>query len=257
MKKWVLIFLCLIGTFSFWRISTYFSSINREREHIRTEHTRRYIDAVQKAHDDRIDIRHRLAAAHTLEEWEGLFHTDLSDLPEGERQRIRAIIKSKLFEMLFWRAETLLARARGLLEQDQNNIMAGAYIEEARKIYERAKEFMPDLNETPGDSLWNARLYYLKGAYYARSLAFIKIQEEKSKAEDALAQSITNFDKALFFAPKDHDTQVAIEVLQKIAKNISSSSGTSDNKKLELQLLPGKDKEIGPFQIGPRQEGKH
>lgn len=257
MKKWFFIFFCLKSAFGLWWISTYFSSINLEREHIRTEHARHYAEALQKAHDDRIDIWHRLAAAHTLEEWEELSRTDLSDLPEIDQQRIRAIIKSKLLEMLFWRAETLLARARSLLEQDQNNITAGAYIEEARKIYERAKELMPDLNEIPGNSLWNARLYYIKGVYHARSLAFIKIQEEKSKAEDLLAQSITSFDKALFFAPKDHDTQVAIEVLQKMAKNISSSSSASDNKKLELQLLPGKDKEIGPFQIGPRQEGKH
>ena len=144
------------------------------------------------------------------------------------------------------------------MEQDENNIMAGVYIEKARIIYERVKEFMPDIGEIQGDLLWNMRLHYLKGVYYFRSLIFMKkIQEQRSKVEDVMAQSVTSFDKALVYAPKDHDTQVAIEVLQKKVKNTFSSSGTVDNKRLELQLLPGKDKEVGPFQVGPREEGKY
>jgi hypothetical protein len=72
-----------------------------------------------------------------------------------------------------------------------------------------------------------------------------------------VAQSIASLALALVHAPKDHDTQVAIEVLQKKVKDTFSSSGAADNKRLELQLLPGKDKEVGPFQIGPREEGKY
>lgn len=258
MKKWFLVLLCLKGALGLWWISTYFFSINQEREYIRQVHAKMYADAVQKAHDVSQDIWHRLSRMRTLEEWEELAKIDISALSKIEQQGIDIIIKSKLFEMLFWRAETLLARARGLLEQDENNTMADAYIAEARAIYGRVKKFIPDIGEIQGDSLWNARLHYLKGAYYARSLAFIKnIREEKSKAEDAAAQAIASFDKALVFAPKDRDIQVAIEVLQKKAKDISSSSSATGNQKLELQLLPGKDKEVGPFQIGPREEGKY
>lgn len=257
MKKWVLVFLCLEAAFSFWWISTYFFSINQEREYIREEHAKRYAEVLQKAHDVSQDIWHRLSRMHTLEEWEELAKIDISALSNIEQRGVDLIIKSKLSEMLFWRAETLLARARGLLEQDENNTMADAYIGEARAIYGRVKKFIPDIGEIQGDSLWNARLHYLKGAYYARSLAFIKnIREEKSKAEDAVASAVANLDKVFLYAPKDWDTQVAIEVLQKKAKDVSSSSAAGD-KKLELQLFPGKDKEVGPFQIGPREEGKY
>lgn len=258
MKKWVLIFLCLKGALSLWWISTYFFSIDQERVHIRKEHAKLYAEAVQKAHDISQGIWHHLSQTHTLGAWEELEKMDISALPETERRDIVIIIKNKLFEMLFWRAETLLARARSLLEQDENNITASAYIEEARAIYERLKTFMPDIGEIQGDALWNARLHYLKGAYYARSLAFIKnTREERLKAEDVVAQAIASLDKVFFYAPKDWDTQVAIEALQKKVKGILSSGSATDNKKLELQLLPGRDKEIGPFQIGPRDEGKY
>ncbi|MEK7083562.1 MAG: hypothetical protein AAB972_05295 [Patescibacteria group bacterium] len=260
MKKWLVIFLCIIVAYGFWRISTYLFSIHEERQRILQRHTELHREAAARAYDASEDIWHRLMTARTLEAWEELLKTDISGLPEMEQQRVHMVIKSKLFEILFWQAETLLARARGFLEQDENNIMAGVYIEKARIIYERVKEFMPDIGEIQGDLLWNMRLHYLKGVYYFRisSLIFMKkIQEQRSKVEDVVAQSVTSFDKALVYAPKDHDTQVAIEVLQKKVKNTFSSSGTVDNKRLELQLLPGKDKEVGPFQVGPREEGKY
>jgi len=258
MKKWFLIFFCLKGALGLWWISTYFFSINDEREHILQEHARFRIESLQKAQDVSRVVRHRIQKAHTLEEWEDILKTDISGLGEMEQQNVQVIVRSKIFEVLFWRAETLLARARGLLGQDQNSPVANGYIEDARKIYERVKEFMPELGEINGDSLWNTRLHYLKGAYYFRSLVFIKNkQEEKSKVEDAVAQSVASLDKALGYAPKDRDIQVAIEVLQKKAKEISTSTGGDGNMKLQLQLLPGKDKEVGPFQIGPREEGRH
>lgn len=257
MKKWFLVFFCLKGALGLWWISVYFFSINQEREHIRQNHAKMYVEAVEKATDASHDIWHRLSTARTLEQWEELAQTDISALPEMEQQNVHVIIKSKLFEMLFWRAETLLARARGLLEQDENNTVAGAYLKEAQAIYERVKGFMPVVGATKEDSSWNAMLHYLQGVYYARSLYFIKNKLEKSKIEDAVAQAVASFDKVLAYAPKDYDTQVAIEVLQKKAKDLSSSMGSGDTMKSQLQLLPGKDKEIGSFQIGPRDEGKH
>lgn len=258
MKKWLLVLLCVTTAFGFWWVSTYFFSINREREHIVQEHAQLIIKNLQNAHDIGRDIRTRIQKAHTREEWEELLRIDVSGLGEMEQQDIQVIVRSKLFEVLFWEAETLLARARGLWEQDQNNSVAGAYFEEARKIYERVKEFMPDLGDIEGDPVRNARLHYLRGVYYFRSLVFIKNkQEERLKVENAVAQSVASLDKVFLFLPKDHDTQVAIEILQKKAKEALASGSGDGDIKLRLQLLPGKDKEIGPFEIGPREEGRH
>lgn len=258
MKKWLMVILCVKMAFGLWWISGYFFSINNERERIVQEHTRLRVENVEKAKSLSFDVRRRIQGVRTREAWEDLLAMNISSLGEMEQQGIQVIVRSKLFEVLFWQAETLLARARGLLEQDQNNSIAGIYIEEARRIYERIKEFMPELGEIEGDTLWNTRLHYLKGAYYARSLYFIKNkQEEKSKVEDAVAQSVASLDKALLYAPKDRDTQVAIEVLQKKAKEASALGSADGGMKLQLQLLPGKDKEIGPFQVGPREEGRH
>lgn len=258
MKKWLLIILCVKTAFGFWWISTYFFSINNERERIAQEHTRLRVENAEKAKSLSFDMQRRIKGARTREEWEDLLAVDISSIGETEQQDIQVIVRSKLFEVLFWQAETLLARARGLLEQDQNNKIAGMYIEEARVIYEKIKGFMPDLGEIAGNPLWNARLYYLRGVYYFRSLVFIKNkQEERSKIEDAVAQSVVSLDKVFSYSPKDRDTQVAIEVLQKKAKEASAQGTTDDSMKLQLRLLPGKDKEIGPFQVGPREEGRH
>lgn len=256
-KKWLVILLCMKLALSLWLVSLYFSSAHQERERVLQEQVRIQAEAVRKAARISEDLWHRANNAYTLDEWDALSKINLFDMAEQDQEQFRTMVQSKLFEMLFWQAETIMAHARGLLEQDQNSPAAGSYLEQARQTYERIEGLMPDLSEIAGNPQWNMRLYYLKGIYYFRSLIFIKkMQEEQSKVKDAMAQSVASFDKALLYAPKDRDTEVAIELLQTKAKNALSSSGL-DAGKMELQLLPAKDREVGPFQTGPRTEGRH
>ncbi len=257
-RKLVIIGLCIKGALTCWVVSSYFTRAHETRERVLQAQIRIQTEAARNAVLVSEDLWHRAERAHTLEEWEALSQANVFEMAEQDQEQFRTMVQSKLFEMLFWRAEQLMAHARGLLEQNQNNPTAADYLERARKIYERIEGLMSDIGEVARNDLWNMRLYYLKGAYYSRSLALIRrVPQEQAKVKDAVAQAVTSLDKALSHAPKDRDTQVAIELLQKKAKDAMSLKSGAGKEKMELRLLPAKDKEVGPFQTGPREEGKH
>lgn len=253
-KKILIAVAVLVMALGAWKSSQYFGHKSEEREALRAEALKRQAEVGAQEEAVSKSIWSRMAQIRTLEEWEKMLSSEVPALAEEEQKSVGAMVRSKIFEQRFWQAEHLLSRARALLEQDQNHPLAKEYLEEARKIYQKLEELLSNLSEIPGDASWNAKLYYYKGVYYFRSLLFLKIQEDRSKAQDLIAQSVENLSKALEYLPKDRDIQVAIEVLQKKGQQALAAGG--ENIKLQIQLLPSRGKEINPFAIGGREEGK-
>ena len=110
--------------------------------------------------------------------------------------------------------------------------------------------------EYPNDSRGNARLNYLKGVYYFRLLIFIKDPKaEADRVEELIGQSAKHLSAVFAYIPRDRDTEVAIEILQKKAKSMSDGSGSPG--KTRLELLPS-DKNQGPmFMIEGTDKGRN
>lgn len=198
----------------------------------------------------------KMAKLRSLEDEENFLKNDVPKLSSEEQRTIANIVRAKIFEMRFRKSEQLLARAKNLLEQDNYHPVGNSYIESARKIYRDNGELISAIKEFSSDPDQNARLEYLKGVYYYRSLLFMDIKEDSDKIKDLIEQSFKSFTAALKYKPKDWDAQVAIEVLQKNTKDLLEASAGEQGKqeKIRLRLLPGKDKEIRGLIGGPNDQ---
>lgn len=255
--KWRLLLVFLVVGFGAWYASDYLASIEKERVRIREEMRIEKIAAEANARSLAHQMREMINAARTLEEWQHAASIDLSSLALVDRSGIEAVIKGGVFEALFWQGETLLARARGLLEQDENHPAAAQYLARARALYEDMKSRVSEWEELPDAVDSNFRMHYLKGVFFFRSMVFAGTEKQsQQEMSDLVAQSLAHLDKTLVLMRRDHKTQVAIEVLQKKAAQILKQWNASTIK-IRLELLPSREKEVGAFQMGPREEGRH
>lgn len=255
--KWRLLVILLVVGVGAWYAFDYLTSIEKARARIREEMRIEKIAAEANARSLAHQMREMIHAARTLEEWQYAASIDLSSLAPADRSAIEMVIKGGVFEALFWQGETLLARARGLLEQDENHPAAAQYLARARASYDDLTARVSGLEELPDAGDWNFRMQYLKGVFFFRKMAFAGTEKEsKQEISDLVAQSLAHLDKALGFITHDRDTQVAIEVLRKKAEQMLGQWG-SLTIKMRLELLPSKDREVGAFQMGPREEGRH
>ena len=203
------------------------------------------------------DIWTDMRQAHAIEEWERILTERVSTL-EGEDAKLASgVANGKLFEARFWAAEYFLVGAGRLLQYDVNHPAAKKYLDRARELYEKNEQIANTLQEERGNTEWNAHLNYLKGVYYFRSLLFVKDPaKEQSKVEELVSQSAGHLAKVFAWLPKDNGAEVALEVLQKKAKEILSASNSNEYLRLQLKLLPSR--EVSPdFAIGGGKEGKH
>lgn len=255
--KWRLLVILLVGGVGAWYAFDYFTSIEKERARVREKIRLERIAVEEEARSLTYKIREMLDAARTLEDWQHMAEINLSSIAPSDRNAIEMVIKGGVFKALFWQGETLLARARGLLEQDENHPAAAEYLARARAVYDDLTARVSGLEELPDAADWNFRVQYLKGVFFFRKIAFADTQKEsKQEISDLVAQSLAHLDKALGFARRDYDTQVAIEALQKKAASMLGQWGSMTTK-MRLELLPSKDREVGAFQMGPREEGRH
>lgn len=256
-RRNVILFILAVLSVGFYHSSIYFRTKHEERVKILAKHEEAVALESKRATEAERSIWNRMKNAKTFADWEAL-QKELSAISVEDQKTARIVIASKIFEYYFWKVERLLVRSRALMEQDEYHPVAKEYLKEAQKIYGRLAGFVSGLGELPGNQEFNFRLYYLKGAFYYRSIViFLDLDKDKTKVEDFVAKALENWVKALEIRRKDWDTQVAIEVLQKKVKGALSSSG-ENQAKLRLQLMPSRDKEIsGPFSIGGRKQGRH
>lgn len=199
----------------------------------------------------------RLQKISRLENLED-FEKKTALLSKGEREAVASLLRTKLFEANFRRADLYLSRAGDLLREDENHPTGSEYIERAKSIYEKMEKLLElGIPEQPGSSLGNARINYLKGVYYFRQLIFIKDpKNEMTRVDEIVGQSAKHLSMVFAHLPKDRDTEVAIEILQKKAKDMGAGEGSP--AKTRLDLLPSNDKNRGPmFAIEGMEEGKN
>lgn len=256
-RRNAILFILAVLSAGFYYSSIYFRTKHEERVKISAKHTEAVAIEFQRATEAERNIWNRMKNAKTLVDW-GALQKELPTLSVEDQKTARVVVDSKAFEYYFWKVERLLVRSRALMEQDEHHPVAKEYLKEAQKIYGKLDGLVSGLGEFPGNPEFNSRLYYLKGAFYYRSIViFLDLDKDKTKVEDFVAKALENWSKALEIRRKDWDTQVAIEVLQKKTKDALSNFG-GNSAKLRLQLMPSRDKEIlGPFAIGERKQGKH
>lgn len=241
-----------------WFAADYFIGTVQERVRVENERARIMQKERQRQASVSEEVWSKIQRAEALSEWQRILAEDVRRLSGEEKQKAEFLVKSKIFEAYFWQAERLLGNARTLLIHDEHHPTAAQYLKRAKEIYKKMDDFAPALVEQPQDRLWSARINYLKGKYYFRSLIFVEDpKNEKAKVLDLVTRSATRLSKVFEFLPKDYHTSLAIEVLQKQAKNMLSPQSGNDKTKLRLELLPEPQKEISPqFGIGGT-EGKH
>ncbi len=206
-------------------------------------------------------IARKIREARFAEDWRALADKDLPVASKEEQKVFGPQIRLKTFEADFWKAERLLARARSFLSADKNHPVAKKYLSEADALYSRNQEHLANLAEGAEDPFMRARVHYLIGVYYYRSLALGSLlgKMDEFKGADIVEQVITQFDKALELKKLDWATQVAIEILQKNAKQFLAAGGSagSDAGDMRLRLLP--QGEISSPGGGPleRRGGRH
>lgn len=256
-RRNVILFILAVLSAGFYYSSMYFRTKHEEQVKISAKHTEAMALESQRVTAAERSIWHSMKNAKTLADLEAL-QKELPTLSVEDQKTARVVVASKIFEYYFWKVERLLVRSRALMEQDEHHPVAKEYLKEAQKIYGKLDGFIAGLGELPGNQEFNFRLYYLKGAFYYRSIVvFLDLDKDKTKVEDFAAKALENWSKALEIRRKDWDTQVAIEVLQKKTKAALSNSGDNPAK-LRLQLMPSRDKEIsGPFAIGERKQGRY
>ncbi|MBI2446366.1 MAG: hypothetical protein HYV51_00910 [Parcubacteria group bacterium] len=198
----------------------------RLEEKAKEDSTKRVYSALEK-----------LLKINNLEELEK-FVKDTEFLAKGEREAIDPVLRAKLFEANFRRAELYLTRAGDLLRADKDHPAGHKYIERAQNLYAKMEKLMEaGIPERLDDARVNARLNYLKGVYYFRLLIFIKNpKEEAARVEELIGQSAKHFSAVFAYLPRDRDSEVAIEILQKKAKDMNANSGAP--AKTRLELLP-------------------
>lgn len=257
-RRWALIFgvLSVILGAASWFAADYFHKRENERVNLIKARERLSVEAYQRQVPVSDKIWNKIREARTVGEWQALLRDEVKLLYGEERKEAERFIKAKIFEGYFWEAEQLLANAKSFLSEDINHPTAQLYLKRAKEIYGAMERLAPDLAEKPGDVNWNKRINYLKGKFYFRSLFFVeKPVEEQAKILDLITHSANFLSRTLEFAPKDNDTEIALEVLQKTTKAMSLAGG-GDQTKLRLELLPAPSQEIRPqFGIDERKGG--
>lgn len=259
MKKWLVLGLILASLSAllfgfFYHVNTRSEARNavvRERSRLEEEAKKASFERVETA----LTKLERVTGLEGLEEFALKV---MANLFKNERTVLGPLFRVKLFEAYFWRGELLLLRAGDLLRKDENHPMGKEYIERAKKIYEKMDklidEGVPSRSKDPEE---NARLNYLKGVYYFRSLIFIKDPKaERARIEELVGLSAKHLSAVFQYKPRDRDTEVAIEILQKKATEMGAGQG--GQAKFQLQLLPSSGPNQGPtFSIEGMEEGRH
>lgn len=206
----------------------------------------------------------KLAKLTYPEELENFAVKDIADLPKTEREAIVPLLRKKLFEANFHRAELYLSRAGDLLRQDNHHPAGKEYLKKAEEILKKMEDLLNQgVEEHAGNSEACARLNYLKGVYFYRQLVFIEdTKKQAAKVEELVGMSAEHFLKVYpcaVKAAKDNDlrwrTDVAIEILQKKAEEMGAGDA-GDKTKRQLELLPSTDSQRGPtFAIEGVEEG--
>lgn len=253
----ILLVVSLVLTTGSGLLARHFRHNTEKRARVEAEHVRLTVEAQKKAETVSGIMWKAIRSARTVEEWKRLLEKDTQHLSGREREEATALVKAKLAEGYFWRAEHLFSSARVLMSEDQNHPTAKRYILSAEEIYKKIDSLLGALAETPGDREWNTKINYFRGKYFYRQLPLVKEPErEQAKIQDLIVRSAGHLGKVLEFSPMDHDTQIALELLQKKAQNMTS--GGLDRTKIQLELLPMPSKEIKPdFAIGGGREGRH
>ena len=253
----VLMSVLMMAAFGIWEFGDYFFVRVQKRQRVAEE--RETLAALAKVDAGNVSnaIRAQMRSARTLEEWERMVNGELARLEGKDKESASALARAKLFEARFWTAEYFLVGAGRLLQFDVNHPTAKKYMERARELYEKNESIVHGIKEELGNAEWNAYLNYLKGVYYFRSLLFIKNRgDEQSKIEDLVSQSMVHLRKVFAWLPKDNNTEVTIEILQKKAQEMLNAKGADEQLRLQLKLLPSQ--EVGPeFSIDGKKEGRY
>ena len=232
-----------------------------EREKVLEERSRLTEEARISSEKHLENASEKLAKIFRLEDLEK-FNKGLSSLSKEEYEALAPVLRAKLFEANFLYAEGLLESAGGLLRADENHPTGREYLERARKIYEKIDKLLKQgIPERPSNHDGNARLSYLKGVYYYNSMVIIAltskdIKAEMARLEELIGLSAKHFSSVFQYKPRDRDTEVALEILQKKAESMGAAQ--SSGAKLQLELLPSRGSKRGPgFAIEGGTEGRH
>jgi len=205
------------------------------------------------------EVWQKIRKARTPQAWEKVLAEETPRLSGEERKEAELLARAKLFEVYFWQVEPLLQNAQELLATDKNHPTAQKYLERAKEIYARMDKLVSLLVDQPSDKSQNARVNYLKGKFYYRSLPLVEdLKKEQAKVLELISRSATHLSSVFDSSPKDYDASIALEVLQKKTKDMRSAGDGEGNKaKLRLELLPAPSREIGPqFGLGGGGEGR-
>lgn len=258
MRKWAVFCTIYIVLASFlWFFSDRIETRIGERNVLLEIRSRLEKEANRASSEQVSNTLTKLQKTSILEDLEE-FDKRLSLLPKSEREAVGPILRAKLFEANFRRAELYLLRAGNLLRADENHPAGNEYIKRAEGIYGKIDKLLESgVPEDPNEPQENARINYLKGIYYFRRLIFIKEpKKELAKVEELIGQSAKHLSMVFKYVPKDRNTEVAIEILQKKAKDMGAGEGSP--AKTRLGLLPSNDKNQGPmFAIEGLEEGKN
>lgn len=258
MRKWAFLAIASIILANFlWFFINHIESKIEERNIIIKVRNRMEAEANRVSNEQVLSASAKLQKISRLEDLEE-FGKEAALLSKNEREAIGPSFRAKLFEANFRRAELYLLRAGDLLRADENHPTGNEYIERAKKIYEKMERLMESgVTEQPKDLEGNARINYLKGVYYFRQLIFIKEpKSEMAKIEELVGQSAKHLSMVFGYIPKDRDTEVAIEILQKKAKDMGA--GGDSSAKTRLELLPSNNQNHGPtFAIEGLEEGRN
>ncbi|MDO8561033.1 MAG: hypothetical protein Q7R91_02360 [bacterium] len=259
MKKWVtlglvlfFIALALVGFSRYVRVRL------DERRAVAETRARLETEAKLVSTDRVENIMTKLEKLRRLEDMEEFAVKNIASLPQGERTVVGPAFRVKLFGAYFRRGELLLGRAGDLLRKDENHPTGKEYIERARKIYEKMDKLIDEgVSAHSKDAEENARLNYLKGVYYFRSLVFITdAKAEAPRVEELVGLSAKHLSAVFQYKPKDRDTEVALEILQKKAQQMGA--GGDGSGKMQLELLPSQGNNQGPtFSIEGSEGGRH
>src|SRR3989344_6618946 len=259
MKKWVFLALSslILGNF-LWHFVDRIESRIEEREDILKVRNQIEKEVNRVSNEQVLSASAKLQKISRLEDLEE-FSKGLALLSKNEREAISPMLRVKLFEANFYRGELYLSRAGNLLRVDENHPTGLEYIERAKNVYDKLGKLMESgISGQPNDFEGNARTYYLEGLYYFRQLIFVEDpKKEMAKVEELVGQSAKNLFMVFKYLPKDWDTEVAIEVLQKKAESIGAGDN-STQAKTRLDLLPSNNRNQGPmFAIEGLEEGRN
>lgn len=259
MKKFFVAGLFFAAFIAAWKFSNYLEARFTERNTVAETRSRLEAEA-KKASTVRIKtFSSKLAGIKGLEELEKLFEIDAKRLSKGEYQEFSPVLRAKLFEANFHRAELLLGRAGNLLRLDNNHPVGKEYLDRAKKIYEKMDKLIEQgIPERPGEKEANARLNYMKGVYFYRLLIFVKDPKaEAGRIEELAGLSAKHLSLVFASVPREINAEYALEILQKKTKEIGAAGGDSQAR-LKLELLPSGKSGSGPtFAIEGLEEGRH